>query len=84
MSTEPSKLIGTKLSFQMNHASICGTMMAAFTLDTMQSYKKRSYQYDGSTLQINETSLKTRGYGTSPLRVKRNIEDVSSKLNNGS
>ncbi|GFX37715.1 HTH_Tnp_Tc3_2 domain-containing protein [Trichonephila clavipes] len=33
MSTEPGKLIGTKLSFQMNHASICGTMMAAFVLD---------------------------------------------------
>ncbi|GFV86511.1 transposable element Tc1 transposase [Trichonephila clavipes] len=28
MSTEPGKLIVTKLSFQMNHASICGTMMA--------------------------------------------------------
>ncbi|GFV52940.1 transposable element Tcb2 transposase [Trichonephila clavipes] len=35
MSTEPGKLIGTKLSFQMNHASICGTMMAAFVLDAM-------------------------------------------------
>ncbi|GFV01437.1 transposable element Tcb2 transposase [Trichonephila clavipes] len=35
MSTEPGKLIGTKLSFQINHASICGTMMAAFVLDAM-------------------------------------------------
>ena len=35
MSTEPGKLIGTKLPFQMNHASVCGTMMAAFVLDTM-------------------------------------------------
>ncbi|GFX93894.1 HTH_Tnp_Tc3_2 domain-containing protein [Trichonephila clavipes] len=35
MSTEPCKLIGTKLSFQMNHASICGTMMVAFVLDAM-------------------------------------------------
>ncbi|GFX32104.1 uncharacterized protein TNCV_4099531 [Trichonephila clavipes] len=35
MSTEPSKLIGTKLSFQMNHASICETMMAAFVLNAM-------------------------------------------------
>ncbi|GFV46125.1 transposable element Tcb2 transposase [Trichonephila clavipes] len=33
MSTEPGKLIVTKLSFQMNHASICGTIMAAFVLD---------------------------------------------------
>ncbi|GFS76420.1 HTH_Tnp_Tc3_2 domain-containing protein [Trichonephila clavipes] len=33
MSTEPGKLIGTKLSFQMNHASICGTMMVAFVSD---------------------------------------------------
>ncbi|GFX86348.1 HTH_Tnp_Tc3_2 domain-containing protein [Trichonephila clavipes] len=29
MSTVPGKLIGTKFSFQINHASICGTMMAA-------------------------------------------------------
>ncbi|GFS95172.1 uncharacterized protein TNCV_2705181 [Trichonephila clavipes] len=36
MGTEPGKLIGTKLSFHMNHASICGTMMAAFILDAMQ------------------------------------------------
>ncbi|GFS95235.1 putative DD41D transposase [Trichonephila clavipes] len=35
MSTEPGKVIGTKLSFQMNHTSICGTMMAAFVLDAM-------------------------------------------------
>ncbi|GFX00201.1 transposable element Tcb2 transposase [Trichonephila clavipes] len=35
MSTEPGKLTGTKLSFQMNHASICETMMAPFVLDTM-------------------------------------------------
>ncbi|GFX87173.1 uncharacterized protein TNCV_2059441 [Trichonephila clavipes] len=35
MSTEPGKLIGTKLSFQMNHASICGTMKATFVLDAM-------------------------------------------------
>ncbi|GFU59666.1 uncharacterized protein TNCV_3186341 [Trichonephila clavipes] len=30
MSTELDKLIGKMLSFWMNHASICGTMMAAF------------------------------------------------------
>ncbi|GFU39210.1 uncharacterized protein TNCV_1902941 [Trichonephila clavipes] len=35
MSTEPGKLIGTKLSFQRNHASICGTIMAAFALVAM-------------------------------------------------
>ncbi|GFV35166.1 transposable element Tcb2 transposase [Trichonephila clavipes] len=35
MNTEPGKLIGTKLSFQMNHASICGTMMTAFVLDAI-------------------------------------------------
>ncbi|GFV51516.1 uncharacterized protein TNCV_2908191 [Trichonephila clavipes] len=35
MSTEPGKLIGTKLSFQMNHASVYGTMMATFVLDAM-------------------------------------------------
>ncbi|GFX21168.1 transposable element Tcb2 transposase [Trichonephila clavipes] len=35
MSTELNKLIHTKLSFQMNHASICGSMMAAFVLDAM-------------------------------------------------
>ncbi|PRD23958.1 UNVERIFIED_CONTAM: hypothetical protein NCL1_45018 [Trichonephila clavipes] len=35
MSTEPSNMIGTKLSFQMNHASICETMMAAFMLDAI-------------------------------------------------
>ncbi|GFT26666.1 transposable element Tcb2 transposase [Trichonephila clavipes] len=35
MSTEPGKLIGTKMSFQMNHASICGTMMGTFMLDAM-------------------------------------------------
>ncbi|PRD35980.1 UNVERIFIED_CONTAM: hypothetical protein NCL1_10025 [Trichonephila clavipes] len=35
MSTEPSKMVGIKLSFQMNHASIYGTMIAAFVLDVM-------------------------------------------------
>ncbi|GFX53459.1 uncharacterized protein TNCV_4652491 [Trichonephila clavipes] len=35
MSTEPGKLIGTKLSFQMNHASVCGTMSTVFVLDAM-------------------------------------------------
>ena len=35
MSTEPGKLIGTKLSFQINNASICGTMMAALVLNAM-------------------------------------------------
>ncbi|GFX17109.1 uncharacterized protein TNCV_4266351 [Trichonephila clavipes] len=35
MSSEPGKLIGTKLPFQMNHASICETMMTAFVLDGM-------------------------------------------------
>ena len=35
MSTEPDKLTGAKLSFQMNHISVCGTMMAAFVLDAM-------------------------------------------------
>ena len=35
MNTEPDKLIGTKESFRINHASICRTMMAAFVLDAM-------------------------------------------------
>ncbi|GFV02537.1 uncharacterized protein TNCV_5017051 [Trichonephila clavipes] len=35
MSPEPDKQIGTKLSFQMNHDSIYGSMMVAFVLDTM-------------------------------------------------
>ena len=35
MSQEPGKLIGTKLSFQMNHASTYGILMAPFALDTM-------------------------------------------------
>ncbi|GFV50779.1 uncharacterized protein TNCV_2214401 [Trichonephila clavipes] len=35
MSPEPGKLIGTKLSFQMNQASICGTMIVEFVLDAM-------------------------------------------------
>ena len=35
MSTDPGKLIGKNLSFQMNHASICGTIMAAFMLNTI-------------------------------------------------
>ncbi|GFU46115.1 uncharacterized protein TNCV_2309441 [Trichonephila clavipes] len=35
MSTELDKLICSKLTFQMNHASICRTMMAAFVLDSM-------------------------------------------------
>ncbi|GFU54641.1 HTH_Tnp_Tc3_2 domain-containing protein [Trichonephila clavipes] len=35
MSTEPGKRICTKLSFQINHVSICGTMMTAFVLDAM-------------------------------------------------
>ncbi|GFS96691.1 uncharacterized protein TNCV_4754041 [Trichonephila clavipes] len=35
MSTESGKLMGTKLSFQMNHAAIWGILMAAFVLDAM-------------------------------------------------
>ncbi|GFV56690.1 uncharacterized protein TNCV_4651861 [Trichonephila clavipes] len=35
MSTEPGKLIGTKLSFQMNHASMCEAMMATFVFDAI-------------------------------------------------
>ncbi|GFY28601.1 transposable element Tcb1 transposase [Trichonephila clavipes] len=35
MSTDPDKLIGTKLSFQMNRGSLCGTLRAAFVLDAM-------------------------------------------------
>ncbi|GFV62948.1 hypothetical protein TNCV_4410121 [Trichonephila clavipes] len=35
MSTEPAKLIGINLPFQMNHASICDTMIAAFASATM-------------------------------------------------
>ena len=35
MSTDPGKLIGTKLSFQINHVSISETMKAAFVLDAM-------------------------------------------------
>ncbi|GFW28384.1 hypothetical protein TNCV_4640491 [Trichonephila clavipes] len=35
MSTEPGKLISTKLFFQMNHASVWGTVMAAFVLYAM-------------------------------------------------
>ncbi|GFY25068.1 transposable element Tcb2 transposase [Trichonephila clavipes] len=35
MSTEPVKLIDTKLSFQRNHATVCGTMTTAFVLDAM-------------------------------------------------
>ena len=35
MSTEPGKLIGTILFFEMNHAIICGTMMTAFAIDSM-------------------------------------------------
>ncbi|GFX79753.1 HTH_Tnp_Tc3_2 domain-containing protein [Trichonephila clavipes] len=36
-STEPGRLIGTKLSFQMNHASICGTMRVAFMFVPMNA-----------------------------------------------
>ncbi|GFY02071.1 uncharacterized protein TNCV_5099321 [Trichonephila clavipes] len=35
MIPEPGKLIRTKLSFKMNHASMCETMMAAFVLDVI-------------------------------------------------
>ena len=35
MNTEPGKLFGTKLSFQMNHGSICLIKMAMFMLDAM-------------------------------------------------
>ncbi|GFV31407.1 transposable element Tcb2 transposase [Trichonephila clavipes] len=37
----PCQLIGTKLSFQIDYASICETMMAAFVLDAMR-YHGRS------------------------------------------
>ena len=35
MSAEPGKLISIKLSFQMNHASVCGIMMGTFEQDDM-------------------------------------------------
>ncbi|GFX48185.1 uncharacterized protein TNCV_4115201 [Trichonephila clavipes] len=35
MTTEPDKLFGGKLSFQMNHASICETIMVALVLEVM-------------------------------------------------
>ncbi|GFV65025.1 transposable element Tcb2 transposase [Trichonephila clavipes] len=35
MSTEPGKPVATKLSSQMNHPSICETVIAAFVLDAM-------------------------------------------------
>ncbi|GFT13213.1 hypothetical protein TNCV_4076711 [Trichonephila clavipes] len=35
MSTEPGKLIGSMLSFQLNHASVCENWMAALVLDDM-------------------------------------------------
>ncbi|GFY11214.1 hypothetical protein TNCV_4472001 [Trichonephila clavipes] len=35
ISTEPDKLIDTKLSFHMNHALICGIIMAAFIFYAM-------------------------------------------------
>ncbi|GFU30076.1 uncharacterized protein TNCV_3262831 [Trichonephila clavipes] len=35
ISIEPGKLIDTKLSFQMNHASIGETIMTGFVLGTM-------------------------------------------------
>ncbi|GFX30583.1 uncharacterized protein TNCV_3462311 [Trichonephila clavipes] len=35
LSTESGKLIDAKLSFQINHISICGTMLAVFVLDAM-------------------------------------------------
>ncbi|GFV57230.1 transposable element Tcb1 transposase [Trichonephila clavipes] len=38
MSTETGKLIVTKFSFQMNHTSICRTMIAAFVLNAMPVY----------------------------------------------
>ena len=38
ISTEPGNLIGIKLSFQMNHASVCETMMTAFVLEAMPVY----------------------------------------------
>ena len=37
MNTEPGKLIGAKLSFEMTHASICGTIMATFVLDALSN-----------------------------------------------
>ena len=43
MSKEPGKLICTKLSFQINHASVLGTTMAALVLDAM-SVNADAYQ----------------------------------------
>ncbi|GFY14409.1 hypothetical protein TNCV_1021741 [Trichonephila clavipes] len=39
MSTEPGKLIGTMLSFQRYHTSVCGTMMAAFVLEVNTAFQ---------------------------------------------
>ncbi|GFV19457.1 tyrosine-protein kinase Shark [Trichonephila clavipes] len=61
MSTEPGQLIGTKLSFQMNHASICGTMMAAFVLDAttvnaaFQSIPGAIFQQDNARPHVAKT-----------------------------
>ncbi|GFV33587.1 transposable element Tcb2 transposase [Trichonephila clavipes] len=61
MSTEPSKLISTKLSFQRNLASICGTMMAAFVFHAVpvnaafQSIPGVIFQQDNARPHVAKT-----------------------------
>ncbi|GFU89415.1 transposable element Tcb1 transposase [Trichonephila clavipes] len=43
LSVEPGKLIGTKWSFQLNRASICGTMMIAFMLNAIPQDNARPH-----------------------------------------
>ncbi|GFT95987.1 transposable element Tcb1 transposase [Trichonephila clavipes] len=64
MSTELGKLISTKLSFQMNHASICGTMMAAFVFWGAISYHERS------NLQRIEGNLNSNRYVREVLQLE--------------
>ncbi|GFW12050.1 transposable element Tcb2 transposase [Trichonephila clavipes] len=87
MSTEPGKLIGTKLSFQMNHASICGTMMAAFMLDAMPVHaafwsERHNGLISGVTvwgaISYHEQSNLLRIEGNLELRVSKIVGDFCS------
>ncbi|GFT37921.1 hypothetical protein TNCV_774451 [Trichonephila clavipes] len=69
----------------MNHASACNTKMVGFeSRDTLETALGRQ-DGEGATSRVSRSQYekKTRGNGTTPLRVKRDIEDVSSELDNG-
>ncbi|GFV72776.1 uncharacterized protein TNCV_1232901 [Trichonephila clavipes] len=91
MNTEPDRLICSKLSFQINRALICGTMMAAFVLDAMpenETWRRRSnldiyqsYKESGVANFIKIQRIKWAGHVIRMNEDRTTKKDFNSQAN---